>query len=94
MTEVRLCGFCRKPVAVEHDNESIRVYRCTDAACDAVEVISKGKSWWYHGWEAPDGKKITGDGKREQRPERKRFEWWRVYTEGADYETLRREHRA
>lgn len=96
MAEIRTCGFCRKPQSVETDNDKIRVYRCSDAACDAVECITKGDgaTWWYHGWERPDGSKIDGDGRRGRRIERKRFEWWRVYTEGADYETLRLQHQA
>ena len=93
MGNPRLCGFCRESEIVESDNEKIRVYRCTAANCDAVEVITKGKSsWWYHGWERPDGTKINGDGLHDRRFQGKRFEWWRVYTEGADYETLHKQY--
>lgn len=94
MAEIRRCGFCKSQESIEHDNPEIRVYRCTDTACDAVEIISKGASWWYREWERPDGHRINGDGKRDRRAEGRRFEWWRVYTEGADYETLRLAHQA
>jgi hypothetical protein len=52
----RNCGFCKQPAILKSDTADKRVYHC--AACDAEETITKGQTWWYHGWKANDGRRL------------------------------------
>lgn len=76
-TEIRRCAFCKSPATMISDSPKQRLYECKDTAevgCYAVEVITKGKvSWWYHGWQRPDGSAIGGDGQRKQLGT---YGWW------------------
>lgn len=76
MAEIRRCPLCRTDSGhMIEDTPKQRLYECRE--CFAVEVITKGKSsWWYHGWEHPDGRRVDGNGKKEQRPAHMAFGWW------------------
>jgi len=50
------CGFCDSESACIEDTAKRRLYECK--ACGAIEHISKGASWWYFGWEHPDGRRL------------------------------------
>lgn len=52
-TPGRKCGFCQAPAPMTIDSAEKRQYTCQ--SCGAIETISKGTSWWYHGWKRPDG---------------------------------------
>lgn len=68
--EVRKCGLCQHPITMTEDSATRRLYACD---CGAVEVITKGKSWWYHGCVRPDGKRRDGDGRIS---ENGNYGWW------------------
>lgn len=64
--ELRRCPFCKAKNGIQiHDDEHMRAYECS--TCLSVEKITKGKSWWYHGWQQLDdndepGLRCDGDG--------------------------------
>ena len=70
---LRHCPFCRTlSGCMLDDTPKQRLYECRN--CFAVEVITKGNgSWWYHGWQRPDGLAINADGRRESLNS---FGWW------------------
>ncbi len=72
----RHCPFCKTQTGhMMADAPKRRLYECL--TCFAVEVISKGgSSWWYHGWEHPDGRKVDGSGKHSRRSEGHWHQWW------------------
>lgn len=54
----RKCGFCGGDAPQTHDTDQHRLYECS--ACGADYLVSKGKSsWWYHGWEHTDGRRLV-----------------------------------
>lgn len=68
----RKCLMCWNPeTTIILDNDTRRLYDCDQ--CGATEVITKSKSWWYHGAIRPDGHGIDGDGKAYQRDN---YGWW------------------
>lgn len=70
----RDCPFCRVPAFLADDNPLRRLYECR--TCFAVEVISKGGTWWYHGWEHPDGRRVDAAGRTSRRSPAMAFGWW------------------
>jgi len=70
--QIRRCKFCSGPGVMIEDGPRRRLYECPE--CFAVEVISKGDgSWWYHGWQHPDGRAIDADGRHIRRDS---YGWW------------------
>jgi hypothetical protein len=58
----RFCGLCSEPIRMISDTDKRRLYECT--SCEAVEVITKARSWWYHGCVRPDGTARNSNGIR------------------------------
>ena len=77
----RKCAFCRGVAPQTHDNATHRLNECE--GCGADFLVTKGKtSWWYHGWEHPDGRRLkpelTGYSKSE-RPAKLAPHWRRGF---------------